>query len=141
MTIRKNHQKLHRVPYYIDILLNCLGIFNSGIISTFFTLRSISSTWNDFLQLITSKYLINCPTHHIFSHVPPEKSHEWSSFRINNMGFPRCFFVCFLNYSFKKWMSDVSCNFLLLNKPIGALPGCNYVLTRMVLQIILYSKW
>ena len=27
------------------------------------------------------------------------------------------------------------------NKPIGASPGCDYVLTRMVLQIILYSKW
>jgi hypothetical protein len=26
-----------------------------------------------------------------------------------------------------------------LNKPIGALPGRDYVLTRMVLQIILYS--
>jgi hypothetical protein len=34
------HQKLHHVPYYIDILLNCLGMFNLGIISTFFTLSS-----------------------------------------------------------------------------------------------------
>jgi hypothetical protein len=34
------HQKLHHVPYYIDILLNCLGMFNLRIISTFFTLRS-----------------------------------------------------------------------------------------------------
>ncbi len=34
------HQKLHHVPYYIDILLNRLGMFNLGIISTFFTLRS-----------------------------------------------------------------------------------------------------
>ncbi len=34
------HQKLHHVPYYIDILLNHLGMFNLGIISTFFTLRS-----------------------------------------------------------------------------------------------------
>jgi hypothetical protein len=32
------HQKLHHVPYYIDILLNRLGMFNLGIISTFFTL-------------------------------------------------------------------------------------------------------
>ncbi len=34
------HQKSHHVPYYIDILQNCLGMFNLGIISTFFTLRS-----------------------------------------------------------------------------------------------------
>jgi hypothetical protein len=34
------HQKSHHVPYYIDILLNHLGIFNLGSISTFFTLRS-----------------------------------------------------------------------------------------------------
>ena len=27
-------------------------------------------------------------------------------------------------------------NLVLLNKPIGASPGCNYVLTRMVIQII-----
>ncbi len=61
-----HHQKSYHVPYYIDILLNCLGMFNLGIISTFFTLRSYLSTWNDFLQLITSKYLIKCPNHHIF---------------------------------------------------------------------------
>jgi hypothetical protein len=36
----QGHQKSHHVPYYIDILLNCLGMFNLGIISTFFTLRS-----------------------------------------------------------------------------------------------------
>jgi hypothetical protein len=34
------HQKLHHVPYYIDILLNHLGMFILGIISTVFTLRS-----------------------------------------------------------------------------------------------------
>jgi hypothetical protein len=34
------HQKSHHVPYYIDILINRLGMFNLGIISTFFTLRS-----------------------------------------------------------------------------------------------------
>jgi hypothetical protein len=34
------HQKLYHVPYYIDILLNRLGMFNLGIISIFFTLRS-----------------------------------------------------------------------------------------------------
>ncbi len=34
------HQKLHHDPYYIDILRNHLGMFNLGIISTFFTLRS-----------------------------------------------------------------------------------------------------
>jgi hypothetical protein len=28
------YQKLHHVPYYIDILLNHLGMFNLGIIST-----------------------------------------------------------------------------------------------------------
>ncbi len=32
----------------------------------FSPLEVISSTWNDFLQLITSKYLIKCPNHHIF---------------------------------------------------------------------------
>jgi hypothetical protein len=36
----QNHQKSHLVPYYIHILLHCLGMFNLGIISTFFTLRS-----------------------------------------------------------------------------------------------------
>jgi hypothetical protein len=41
-------------------------MFNLGIISAFFTLRKFLSTWNDFLQLITSKYLIKCPNHHIF---------------------------------------------------------------------------
>ena len=30
------HQKSHHVPYYIAILLNHLGMFNLGIISTFF---------------------------------------------------------------------------------------------------------
>jgi hypothetical protein len=38
--IEAMHQKLHHVPYYIDILPNCLGMLNLGIISTFFTLRS-----------------------------------------------------------------------------------------------------
>ena len=28
-----------------------------------------------------------------------------------------------------------------MNKPIGASPGRDYVLTRKVLQIILYSTW
>ena len=60
------HQKSHHVPFYIDILLNHLGMFNLGIISTFFTLISFLSTWNDFLQPITSNYLIQCPNHHIF---------------------------------------------------------------------------
>ncbi len=32
-------------------------------------------------------------------------------------------------------------DFFFLDKPIGASPGRDYVLTRMVLQIILYSKW
>ncbi len=31
--------------------------------------------------------------------------------------------------------------FFTTYKPIGALLGCDYVLTRMVLQIILFSKW
>ncbi len=49
-----NHQKSHHVPYYIDILLNCLGMFNLGIISTFFTLRSYFIN----LEWLSSTYYI-----------------------------------------------------------------------------------
>ncbi len=34
-----DHQKLHYVPYYLDIVSNPLEIYNLGIISTFSTLR------------------------------------------------------------------------------------------------------
>ncbi len=48
------HQKLHHVPYYIDRLLNCVGMFNLGIISTFFTLRSYFIN----LEWLSSTYYI-----------------------------------------------------------------------------------
>ncbi len=53
-TKKKEHQKLHHVPYYIDILLNCLGMFNLGIISTFFPLRSYFIN----LEWLSSTYYI-----------------------------------------------------------------------------------
>ncbi len=49
------HQKLHHVPCYIDILLNCLGMFILGIISTFFTLRSYFIKGHLFIYLALAK--------------------------------------------------------------------------------------
>jgi hypothetical protein len=36
---KRYHQKQHYVRYYLDIVSNCLEMYNLGIISTFSTLR------------------------------------------------------------------------------------------------------
>ncbi len=49
--------------------------------------------------------------------------------------------VTFQYLTAMKYARQKKIEILVKEKPIGALPVPDYVLTRMVLQTILYSKW
>jgi hypothetical protein len=50
----------------VDLLMHSRVVVFLYVRCSFSLVEVILSTWNDFLQLITSKYLNKCPNHHIF---------------------------------------------------------------------------